>query len=134
MNDFVVAQVHRQRGLGHQFHRTVVRQIDLTHLSAILVKLNRQVSRAVELIGIRLFARVAEAETQVGRFTEIDSGICSELLHAEVVLCSLLDDNVIASDNNNSLSANDNSFITLSPPHREGDKDIIKFSFFLLYC
>ena len=72
VNHLVVVQVHRQGRLGYQFHRTVVRHIDLVHLGAILIELNRQVACAVELIGIRLFARVVEAETQIGRLTEID--------------------------------------------------------------
>ena len=64
-------------------------------MGAVLVELNRQVTSAVELIGIRLLARVAEAETQVGRFTEIDSGISSELLNSKVLLRGLLDDNIV---------------------------------------
>ena len=52
MNDFVVVQVHGQGRLGHQLHRTVVRQANLAHLYAILIKLNQigSVSETIKVI------------------------------------------------------------------------------------
>ena len=95
MNNFVVTQVHRQGCHGGQLHRAVVGQVDLVHLSAVLIERHRQVTGAVELVGVGFQARIVEAETQVGRFAEIDRGVGGELLDVEVVLSRLLDDDIV---------------------------------------
>ena len=67
----------------------------MTHLSAILIELDRQVGGVSKLIGVGLQARIDKAEAQVGRLAKIGGSISSKLLHIEMVLPCLLDDDVI---------------------------------------